>query len=142
MQRFGALFCIPDDKELSDVIILDLTWLVNVIARWVTDLIKVSRVSVNITYSLLTTRHTYCKNGIINHMALRDLWRSPNYPDGIHSTLINLLQQFQIAYCLSPDKPDFYQRTSLVPSLLPEVLHFLLKSDAFLQSICRSDQKA
>jgi len=57
---------------------------------------------------------------VIQHQIFRDIWRPPQFPESIHTSVITLLQRFQIVLCLTPDIEDFYSRKSLVPSFLPE----------------------
>ena len=67
--------------------------------------------------TVLTTKHTFAKNGVLPHQSLLQIWRPPKYPPEIHETLLSILENFEIAFPLTPFTKE-YDGTSLIPSLL------------------------
>jgi hypothetical protein len=83
--------------------------------------------------TVLTTKHTFAKNGVLPHKSLLQIWRAPKYPPEIHETLLSILENFEIAFPLTPFTKE-YDGTSLIPSLLsterpPEVATYVFNGD-------------
>lgn len=68
--------------------------------------------------TLLTTKHTFAKNGILEHSVLLQIWREPSYPKSIHSILLNILENFEVTFPLD-SFDDRYGGKNILPSLLP-----------------------
>jgi len=66
------------DPLLRNTIILDPKWLIDVMA------------------TLFTTKHRWLPYVILNHTNLIQIWKE--YPPEIHYKLLQLLQQFEVAY--------------------------------------------
>jgi small GTP-binding protein len=77
-----------DDDGLRDIIILDPQWLCDVMS------------------TIITTKHSYIKNGILEHRDLPQIWRPPQFPERLHPTLLKLLQKFSIILCLPKQRMD------------------------------------
>jgi Leucine-rich repeat (LRR) protein/GTPase SAR1 family protein len=102
LSDLGVIVYFPNDKSLRDIIVLNPEWLTNVMS------------------SIITTKHTFCKDGVLSHSSLRQIWRPPQFSDDLHVTLIRLLEKFEITHVLANESSDFYAGSSLIPSLLPE----------------------
>eukprot|EP00007_Cunea_sp_BSH-02190019_P005553 CAMPEP_0174232408 /NCGR_PEP_ID=MMETSP0417-20130205/2700_1 /TAXON_ID=242541 /ORGANISM="Mayorella sp, Strain BSH-02190019" /LENGTH=2427 /DNA_ID=CAMNT_0015310457 /DNA_START=88 /DNA_END=7371 /DNA_ORIENTATION=+ len=95
-----------DTDGLRDLIILD--------PQWLSDMMS----------TIITTKHSFVSDGILNHTALRQIWRPPKFPRELHRTLLKLLQKFQIIYVLpgvveDPEDDPWVTGSSFVPCLLP-----------------------
>ncbi|KAK5576072.1 hypothetical protein RB653_007210 [Dictyostelium firmibasis] len=100
LHQLGSLVYFPKEPGLKQFVILD--------PQWITTMLS----------SIITTKHSYAKDGILNHKSLKQIWRPPQYPTNLHPHLISLLEKFEISYNLSPDSTSFETGTSLIPSLL------------------------
>jgi len=100
LNDLGSLVFFEDDKTLERLVVLDPQWLTSMFA------------------SVITTSHTYVKNGILRTSLLGQIWRSPQYPANMHGSLLGILQKFEILYPLPPDPEG--DQCYLIPSLLPE----------------------
>ena len=119
LHHYGSLVYY-NEKGLSDMIILS--------PQWIMDLMS----------TIITTKHNIIKNGLLAHVNLPQLWRSPHFPEHLHQSFLVLLQKFEIIYYLKtsftfsqgeikpnnqlaePSKSSIYEGYSLIPSLLPE----------------------
>eukprot|EP00026_Physarum_polycephalum_P000022 Phypoly_transcript_00022.p1 GENE.Phypoly_transcript_00022~~Phypoly_transcript_00022.p1 ORF type:complete len:3281 (-),score=556.54 Phypoly_transcript_00022:159-8669(-) len=104
----GTLVYFPKDPGLKDFVILDPQWLTVMLA------------------SIITTKHTYAKDGVLPHANLKHIWKPPLYPSYLHPHLMALLEKFEISFNLSKQKPGYVAKMeidenakSLIPSLLP-----------------------
>ena len=104
LNDFGSLVYFQKHKGLEDVVILN--------PQWLTDVMS----------TIITTKHTYVKNGVLDHRNLPMIWRAPNFPPPLHKTLLSLLEKFEISYYLQSTQVanDYYTGSSLVPSMLNE----------------------
>lgn len=105
MHNLGVIIYFHDDEFLRNIVFLKPQWLTRVMS------------------SIITTRHTYVKRGILEHQHLRQIWRAPDFPPAIHPTLLALLNKFDLTASRTlqiQTGDEFYQGSSLVPSLLPE----------------------
>lgn len=77
--------------------------------------------------SIITTKHTYAKDGVLPHANLKHIWKPPLYPQFLHPHLMALLEKFEISFNLNKQKPGYLSSAteidenarSLIPSLLP-----------------------
>lgn len=69
-----------DDARLSSMVILDPQWLAKLMA------------------TLITSKMNFVNNGILERKNLHFLWKPPEFPESLHTNLINLLEQFEILY--------------------------------------------
>jgi len=69
-----------DDPKLSGMVILDPQWLARLMA------------------TLITSKMNFVNNGILERKNLHFVWKPPEFPDSLHSNLVNLLEQFEILY--------------------------------------------
>lgn len=76
LYEVGAITYFKDDKALSHLVILSPDWLIDVMR------------------SLFTTKHTWAKNGVLQHANLSHIWKE--YSPDIHSMLLYLLEKFEI----------------------------------------------
>ena len=110
LHNMGTIIYFQKHEGLNDIVILD--------PQWLTDVMS----------SIITTKHAFVKNGVLQHSTLPQLWRAPEFPPYLHSILLNLLEKFEISYYLrsTQDKSiedkslQIYTGKSLVPSLLPD----------------------
>ncbi|EFA77446.1 leucine-rich repeat-containing protein [Heterostelium album PN500] len=107
LNQLGSLVYFPKETGLKQFVILD--------PQWITVMLS----------SIITTKHSYAKDGILSHKSLKQIWRPPLYPENLHPHLIALLEKFEISYNLGSKKGGAYSQTidesaqSLIPSLLP-----------------------
>jgi len=80
LHQLGSIIYFYNIKMLQDLVILDPQWLMQVIA------------------TIFTTKHTWIKNGLLEHSALKQIWKA--YPEEIHPKLLILLEKFQMVYTL------------------------------------------
>eukprot|EP01094_Clydonella_sp_ATCC50884_P021946 TRINITY_DN493_c0_g3_i1.p1 TRINITY_DN493_c0_g3~~TRINITY_DN493_c0_g3_i1.p1 ORF type:complete len:2040 (-),score=911.87 TRINITY_DN493_c0_g3_i1:136-6255(-) len=105
LHDLGSIVHFSQEKALSDMVILNPQWLVDVMS------------------TVVTTKHQYTRQGVLLHQNLPQIWRAPDFPPSLHSTLLYLLEKFEISYYLRATqtvKGDVYSGKSLIPSLLPE----------------------
>ena len=104
LHRLGSLNYFPKMPKLRDIYVLHPQWLVDVMC------------------SVITTKHAFVKGGVLEHSSLKQIWRPPTFPEDLHQTLLNLLENFEISFYLrsTAQANDLYTGRSLVPSLLPE----------------------
>jgi serine/threonine protein kinase len=104
LHALGSIVHFEKEKTLADLVILNPQWLVDVMS------------------TVVTTKHQYSRNGVLQHINLPQIWRAPDFPMELHPTLLHLLEKFEISYYLrSTGTPgDAYSGKSLIPSLLPE----------------------
>lgn len=69
-----------DDPRLTNMVILDPQWLAKLMA------------------TLITSKMNFVNNGILERKNLHFVWKPPEFPDSLHSSLVNLLEQFEILY--------------------------------------------
>ena len=100
LNDLGSLVFFEDDVTGERLIVLDPQWLTAMFA------------------SVITTSHTYIKQGILKLSNIGQIWRAPQYPPNMHPTLLALLQKFEIIYKLPCDENQDQQ--FLIPNLLPE----------------------
>jgi hypothetical protein len=48
--------------------------------------------------TLITSKMNFVNNGILERKNLHFLWKPPEFPESLHSNLVNLLEQFEILY--------------------------------------------
>eukprot|EP01127_Copromyxa_protea_P009760 TRINITY_DN231_c0_g1_i2.p1 TRINITY_DN231_c0_g1~~TRINITY_DN231_c0_g1_i2.p1 ORF type:complete len:2533 (-),score=509.78 TRINITY_DN231_c0_g1_i2:1516-9114(-) len=80
LHDFGVIIYFPTDPQLCEIVLLDPYWLTELIA------------------SLITTKHKFIRDGLINNSSLLQLWRPPKYPQDLHFHLYQLLKRFEIVY--------------------------------------------
>ena len=104
LHDFGTLINFQKQKGLEDIVILHPQWLTNVMS------------------TIITTKHSVIKNGVLQHSMLPQIWRAPDFPDYLHPTLIHLLEKFEVSYYLRSTREgnNIHSGRSLIPSLLPE----------------------
>ncbi|GAM18438.1 hypothetical protein SAMD00019534_016130 [Acytostelium subglobosum LB1] len=109
LHQLGSLVYFPREAGLKQFVILD--------PQWITVMLS----------SIITTKHSYSKDGILHHKSLKQIWRPPHYPEHLHPHLIALLEKFEISYNVgarhkvgqaSLETID-ENAQSLIPSLLP-----------------------
>ena len=100
LNDLGSLVFFEDEATQQRLIVLDPQWLTAMFA------------------SVITTSHSYIKNGILKLGDIGQIWRAPQYPQEMHHTLISLLEKFEIIYKLPLD--DDGDQPFLLPNLLPE----------------------
>ncbi|EGG17328.1 pleckstrin domain-containing protein [Cavenderia fasciculata] len=76
-----------DEPLLDHYVFLDPQWLTNVFS------------------SIITTKHKFIKDGILNRLDLLQIWKPPNFleDEGLHRLLINLLERFELMFPLEPE---------------------------------------
>jgi len=99
LNQLGSLVYFPKEPGLKQFVILD--------PQWITTMLS----------SIITTKHSYAKDGILMHKSLKQIWRPPQYPNHLHTHLISLLEKFEISFNVSQDS-SFENGMSLIPSLL------------------------
>lgn len=73
--------------------------------------------------SIITTKHTFVKDGLLTHRSLEHIWRDPvAFPPALHAPFLALLEKFEISFPLEAKRKhiqgiDFDGR-SLIPCLL------------------------
>ena len=104
LHALGSIVHFEKDKSLSDLVILNPQWLVDVMS------------------TVITTKHQFTRNGVLQHVTLPQIWRPPEFPPEVHPVLLHLLEKFEISYYLRSTGTlgDPYTGRSLIPSLLPE----------------------
>ncbi|KAL6040633.1 Myotubularin-like phosphatase domain, variant 2, partial [Balamuthia mandrillaris] len=65
---------------LNDLVVLDCQWLTNVFA------------------DVISLKHNFVKDGILLKKDLPQIWKAPLYPQEVHSSLVALLEKFEVAY--------------------------------------------
>eukprot|EP01103_Thecamoeba_quadrilineata_P004097 TRINITY_DN1381_c3_g1_i1.p1 TRINITY_DN1381_c3_g1~~TRINITY_DN1381_c3_g1_i1.p1 ORF type:complete len:1903 (+),score=318.22 TRINITY_DN1381_c3_g1_i1:778-5709(+) len=84
LHNLGSIFHFDQRSgDLENMIILNPQWLTNTMS------------------SIITTKHKYVKDGILAHNSLQYIWRPPYYPLEVHSSLLTLLQRFEIIFTLN-----------------------------------------
>ena len=103
------------------MVILDPRWLQNVMA------------------TVISTKSSFIRDGILKHSTLLHIWKPPDYPSHLHGYILSILEKFEIMFHLNDSKftnedaPKLEGETpeggssligsdqmSLLPSLLPE----------------------
>lgn len=105
LHNWGSLVYFEKDEKLSNVVVLDPQWLTKVMS------------------TVMTTKHTYVKGGLLPRSALLQIWRAPEYPEHLHEFLLSLLNRFEISLEVNLPAEDGQPTTEkalLVPALLPE----------------------
>jgi len=82
--------------SLHDLCVLDCQWLI--------DLVK----------TLITTKHSFGKDGSVTFQQLRQLWDEERFPSSLHTALVGILQQFELAISLDPKQFDLSARATLL----------------------------
>lgn len=97
----GALIHFENTARLKDIVILDPQWLADVFA------------------SLVTFKHLWVKNGILNKKDLPQVWK--NYPRALYDRLLLLLTKFGVMHPIESERPSGPPIVSsyIVPPLLP-----------------------
>jgi hypothetical protein len=92
---------------MEDIVILD--------PQFITDLLS----------TIITTKHTFVKGGILLHKNLEHIWRDPQqFPKSLHPLFLALLEKFELSFPLdAPKKAPSTEEVdlegkSLIPSLL------------------------
>ena len=111
LHTWGTIFY-HSDVILQDLIILDPSWLTKLMA------------------TILTTKHSYVRNGVVLHRDLIHIWHPSEYPLEFHQSLHQLLENFEIIFPLKESEDlSWEERKSLVPVLLsaqkPEMINEL-----------------
>jgi len=77
----------------------------------------------NVFSDVITLKHNFVKDGILNRKDLPQIWKAPAYPENVHESLVALLEKFEVAYSLpqlpSEDGGPPEGAGILVPCLLP-----------------------
>jgi len=122
LHNLGTLIHFRNDEQLSQIVILDPSWLTKLMA------------------TLMTTKHHFIKDGKISHHSFRQIWRAPDFPESLHPVVYRILEKFEVLLSLKEFEreeeeqeekekeleeegfvnPEFYDGESLVPSLLPD----------------------
>ncbi|KYR02814.1 leucine-rich repeat-containing protein (LRR) [Tieghemostelium lacteum] len=104
LNQLGSLVYFPKETGLRQFVILDPQWITNMLS------------------SIITTKHSYAKDGILYHKNFKQIWRPPLYPQNLHTHLLALLEKFEISYSLTNASgntvSNFEDGISLIPSLL------------------------
>lgn len=116
LHTLGSLVVFKGKKTIDNIVILDPQWLVDLFA------------------TVITTSPNFVRNGIIKSCDLPFIWRDHHkYPPSVHSQMLRLLSNFEIALPLSIRKKQnttIINRVTdkstpvtlhLIPSLLPVV---------------------
>lgn len=85
LHNYGHIVYFERDPVLSEIVILN--------PQWLTDMMS----------TLITTKHRFASQGIVEHSNFKQLWKPPYYPTDLHPVLYSLLKRFEIAYELSED---------------------------------------
>eukprot|EP01133_Synstelium_polycarpum_P001517 gene1517-1772_t len=111
LNQLGSLVYFPKEAGLRQLVILE--------PQWITVMLS----------SIITTKHSYAKDGVLPHKSLKQVWRAPLYPESLHVHLMALLEKFEISYNLggrtATQRLAANEHTvdeaanSLIPSLLP-----------------------
>lgn len=80
LSRIGSVLYFPDDPLISNLVVLDPQWLIDVMA------------------TLFTTKNSWIRDGLLKHSDLPHIWKE--YPAPIHPFLIHLFHRFQICFLL------------------------------------------
>ena len=100
LHNWGSIFY-HSDEVLNDIVIIDPSWLTKLMA------------------TILTTKHSYVKNGVVIHRDFIHIWHPSEYPVEFHKALYQILQKFEIIYPLKLKDDIAWEDTkSLVPILL------------------------
>ncbi|PRP75101.1 leucine-rich repeat-containing protein [Planoprotostelium fungivorum] len=102
LHEMGSLIYLENDIRLTDTIVLSPAWLVDLI-----------------TITLNSKNAGGAKGGILLHTALKQIWKPPLFPETLYKTMLSLLDNFGIAFPLTPFDENLSGKT-LIPSLLPE----------------------
>jgi len=82
-------------SNLNDIVVVDPQWLIDMMAQ------------------IISTKHNFCKNGILKHSLLEQLWKAPLFPVHVHQQCLSLMRMFRISYEVDAE-------TDMIPCLLPE----------------------
>lgn len=123
LHDMGSIIYFRNEPGLSHMVILDPTWLTKMMA------------------TLFTTKHSWVKKGTIQHSALAQIWRE--YPQEIYSSLLFLLQKFEICYQLDNDivevllplLPPFFSPPPLLPLCLSSSSSLLISSQSIMHNL-------
>ena len=109
LHNLGSIVHFPGDDNLADIVVLDPSWLTELMA------------------TIVTTKHQFVKEGKIQNTALKQIWRAPQFPPSLHLLLYGILEKFEVIFRLDKEGREnkqnedvFFSGQSLVPSLLPE----------------------
>lgn len=80
LHNFGLIVYFDSDPLLSQLVIIDPSFLTNLMATFI------------------TTKHGWITGGVLKHGVLPQIWRPPEYPPTIHPHLLGILKRFEIAY--------------------------------------------
>jgi hypothetical protein len=102
LHELGSLVYFESDLKLNDLVVLDPKWLTDIMA------------------TIFTTKHNFAsKDGLLSHRDLPQIWKAPKYPPSLYKILLSLLENFEVAFPLSPFTEELTGE-SLIPSMLPE----------------------
>ena len=101
MRANGDIFVAERDPTESNGIVLDLEWMNTLVT------------------TVVTSRHTYARHGLLQHSALPQIWRMPDFDAEQHQRLLQLLFSWALVYPNTMAE-GFYAGHSLVPLMLPD----------------------
>ena len=84
LDNLGSIMVFPNDKVLSQIIILDTLWLAKML-------------------STLLSAKEKSHNGLVDHVYLKDIWKYPEFPQYLYPYFLQILKKFEIAYDLSQE---------------------------------------
>jgi len=110
LHKFGSLFHFPEYQKLQEVVILDPQWLMDLMS------------------SVISTKHNFCKDGILAASALPQIWKAPKYPPEMHPFILSLIERFEISFPIDKhahnlalrQQVDGEEMLYLIPIALPE----------------------
>ncbi|GAM20898.1 hypothetical protein SAMD00019534_040730 [Acytostelium subglobosum LB1] len=83
LHNIGSIMYFNDpNSTVGKMVILDHQWIINCLT------------------SLITARSIALKNGIIRQSHLAGIWKAPNYPEHLHSSLLDIMHAFEISFPL------------------------------------------
>lgn len=69
--------------------------------------------------SIVSVKNSFCREGRLPMRALPQIWKSDQFPISLQSTLIHILERFEILFVVrKPNVPES-DCEAIVPSLLP-----------------------
>ena len=102
LHNWGAILYY-EESHLKDMVTLDPRWLIQLLSE------------------LITTKHRYIKQGIVEHADLIQIWHPSDYPLDLHRSLLQILRKFEIAFPSAEyrTEEEWQAGSSIVPSALP-----------------------
>jgi small GTP-binding protein len=86
LHETGTLIYFEEEETLNKMVILDPQYLTKFMS------------------SIITTKHTFAKDGILHHIHLKQIWKPPSYPEYLHRHFLALLEKFEISFNLTAAK--------------------------------------